>query len=233
MVSPLYIISLILIIIICLILLYIFVNQRAKEKFLVNYPLNFGGFYSNLPKFYNNCDGDHKLVVELFEGDYTLNDLSQYGFFNSTDGLACVNVTSGFSVILYDNDNFQGNKIVLYPSGKNYLYGNNFNLKIRSLRIRTLPLFFMWCFGLEMLFSLKAGKYTLNDLNQLLSGKALQIRSFYIPSGFNVKFFRNDNFNDLVINVNGPNYSHCIKKNENVDQSISSIIVEDLVLESL
>jgi hypothetical protein len=221
-------IYLILLILICVIFLKIFIDFREKEKFIIYTPFNFGDSYSNLPKFYNNCDGDNKLILELSNGDYTLDDLSKYGFFNSKNGIDCVNVTQGFKIIIYDDDDFQGNKIVLQPSEKNYLFRNDFNLKIRSMKIIILPVFYTKCHRNELLFSLDSGKYTFNDLTKILQGKQLALGSLYIPNGYNVKIFKNDNFTNTYIDVNGPYYSECIKYDNDNRQNISSIIINYL-----
>jgi hypothetical protein len=229
--SPIHIILLVLIIINCLILLRALLYKN--EKFIVKPPMNFGNFYSNSPKFYDNCDGDHKLISELYEGDYTLDDLSQFGFFNSNSGsgIDCVNVTNGYNVILYDRDNFMGNKIILTSSEKNYLYNNDFNLKIMSLKIRTVPLVFIQCYpseGRGLLFDIPYGRYTFKDLQKRTTDQNFQFRSLYIPTGFRVKIFYEDYFNNILIDTRGPYYNPCIKQNDEDGLKIGSIIVEEI-----
>lgn len=190
-------------------------------------PINYYNIlYNNPPKFYNNCDSDHTLIVELNEGDYTTSRLSSIGFFNSISGVDCINIPSGFSVTIYDKDNFQGNKKIFNPSPKNYLYIDDFNIKIMSLQIKTLPIFYTFCGGQKSLFSLNEGRYNLNDLTRLTSDTSLQLRSLFVPSGFHIKVFYNDNFENILLDVNGLNWFNCIRNNDQDGLIMRSIIIE-------
>ncbi len=84
--------------------------------------------------FYQHCNYDTSgYVVLLPEGDYTQALLKTKGI-NNND-ISSLKVVSGYQVILYEDDNYQGNSATL-TANNGCLVSNNFNDKASSLRIR-------------------------------------------------------------------------------------------------
>lgn len=84
--------------------------------------------------FYQHCNYDTSgYVVLLPEGDYTQALLKTKGI-NNND-ISSLKVASGYQVILYDEDNFQGSSITL-TADNGCLVSNGFNDRASSLRIR-------------------------------------------------------------------------------------------------
>lgn len=82
--------------------------------------------------FYQHCNYDG-YAVALPEGDYAQSLLATKGI--SNNDISSLQVVNGYQVILYDEDNFQGNSITL-TSNNGCLVGNGFNDITSSLRIR-------------------------------------------------------------------------------------------------
>lgn len=86
--------------------------------------------------FYQHCNYDTTgYAVTLGEGDYPQALLQSKGI-NNND-ISSLKVVSGYQVILYDEDQFQGNSVT-FTANNGCLAGINFNDKAGSLRIRPL-----------------------------------------------------------------------------------------------
>ncbi|HVK48656.1 MAG TPA: glycoside hydrolase family 97 catalytic domain-containing protein [Pseudobacter sp.] len=84
--------------------------------------------------FYQHCNYDTSgYAVTLGEGDYTQTVLKARGI-NNND-ISSLKVTSGYQVILYDADNFEGSSVTI-TSNNGCLTSVNFNDRASSLRIR-------------------------------------------------------------------------------------------------
>ncbi|MDF2456295.1 MAG: hypothetical protein K0R51_2288 [Cytophagaceae bacterium] len=90
---------------------------------------------------YQHCGGSAGYVVELEQGDYTTAQLAAKGILNND--ISSLTVTSGYEIVLYDQDNFQGTWQV-YRADAACLTSTGFNdltssLKIRPVTVNVLP----------------------------------------------------------------------------------------------
>jgi hypothetical protein len=87
--------------------------------------------------FYKDCNYTGTAVA-LPVGDYTLSALQAKGIAN--DDVSSLQLTSGYQVILYENDNYSGNSLTLTASNSclvnNALGTGNWNDKTTSLRVQ-------------------------------------------------------------------------------------------------
>ena len=74
-------------------------------------------------------------AVSLPEGNYTLGQLQARGVLDND--ISSVKVQSGYEMVLYANDNFAGNSIVI-SGDDTCLVDNNFNDVATSVRVRTI-----------------------------------------------------------------------------------------------
>lgn len=81
--------------------------------------------------FYKDCNYTGA-VTSLEAGDYTLTQLQARGILNND--ISSLKVSSGYQVILYDNDNFGGTTVTT-STDMSCLVGQNFNDLTTSLRI--------------------------------------------------------------------------------------------------
>lgn len=87
--------------------------------------------YTAGASFFKDCNYAGA-VVSLPPGDYTLTQLQARGVLN--DDISSVKVSSGYQVILYENDNFAGTTVTS-STDLSCLVGQNFNDKTSSLRV--------------------------------------------------------------------------------------------------
>ena len=96
----------------------------------------FGGFGNAAPStatVYKHCNyGGY--AVGLPVGNYTLAQLQARGVLDND--VSSIKVQSGFEVVLYANDNYSGNSIII-GSDDTCLVDNNFNDVTSSIRVRT------------------------------------------------------------------------------------------------
>ncbi len=81
--------------------------------------------------FYKDCNYTGA-VISLPAGDYTLTQLQGRGILN--DDISSVKVSSGYQVVLYENDNFSGTTVTS-TTDLSCLVSQNFNDKATSVRI--------------------------------------------------------------------------------------------------
>lgn len=87
--------------------------------------------YTAGASFFKDCNYTGA-VVSLPAGDYTLTQLQARGILN--DDISSLRVSSGYQVILYENDNFAGTSVTA-TSDNSCLVAQNFNDKATSIRI--------------------------------------------------------------------------------------------------
>ena len=90
---------------------------------------------------YQHCNGGQGYVIQLEQGDYTTAQLVAKGILNND--ISSLNVSSGYEIVLYDQDNFQGNWQV-FRADAACLTATDFNdmassLKIRPVTVNVLP----------------------------------------------------------------------------------------------
>ncbi|TWW00298.1 glycoside hydrolase family 76 protein [Chitinophaga pinensis] len=87
--------------------------------------------YTAGASFFKDCNYTGA-VVSLPAGDYTLAQLQANGILN--DDISSLRVSSGYQVILYENDNFAGTSVTA-TADNSCLVAQNFNDKATSIRI--------------------------------------------------------------------------------------------------
>lgn len=136
---------------------------------------------SHLPKLYDRCAQNKRLISTFDAGWYNLAALIGLGFFEVTFGVACVHVPKGFTITFYDRDNFVGRKTV-FQEGTHSLFNSDTNLSAMSMVVETVPQFFSKCYWQKIEFALHPGWHGKDSL----PNQRIVIRSIIIPNNYRV-----------------------------------------------
>ena len=131
-------------------------------------------------------------AVTLPVGDFTLSQLQARGIFNND--VSSLGVTSGFEVVLFDGDNFQGESITVVGN-EACLIGRSFNDRISSVRVRpvsTATLYQHCGFDGYAVALPAVGTYSMSQL-QALGFVNDDISSLRVSSGVEVVLYADDN----------------------------------------
>jgi hypothetical protein len=83
--------------------------------------------------FYQNANYGGWATQPIPPGSYTLNQLQSYGFVN--DDASSVKLNSGYSVVMYQNDNFKGQSWTLTASNSDFSKISGLNDNVSSVTI--------------------------------------------------------------------------------------------------
>lgn len=104
----------------------------SKGRYTISGNINPGAWTSDVAAtFYKDCSYGGS-TSGIAAGSYTTYDLDWLSILN--DDVSSLKVTPGYTVVLYENDNYTGNS-VSFTADDNCLTDNNFNEKVSSVRI--------------------------------------------------------------------------------------------------
>ena len=143
-------------------------------------------------------------AVTLPVGDFTLSQLQARGLLN--DDVSSLGVTSGFEVVLFSDDNFQGESVTVVGN-EACLIGRSFNDRTSSVRVRPVSTatFYQHCgFGGYAVVLPAAGTYSMSQL-QALGFVNDDISSLRVSSGVEVVLYADDNLGGASLLVGTDN----------------------------
>ena len=163
-------------------------------------------------------------AVTLPVGDFTLSQLQARGLFN--DDVSSLGVSSGFEVVLFDGDNFQGESLTVVGN-EPCLLGRNFNDRTSSVRVRPVSAATLYkhCgFGGYAVVLPAAGTYSLSQL-QALGCLDDDISSLRVSSGVEVVLYEHDNLGGASLRVDAN--PECLIS-EGWNDRVSSVLVRNV-----
>ena len=143
-------------------------------------------------------------AVTLPVGDFTLSQLQARGILN--DDVSSLGVSSGFEVVLFDGDNFQGESLTVVGN-EACLLERDFNDRTSSVRVRpvsTATLYEHCGFGGYAVVLPAAGTYSLTQL-QALGFRNDDISSLRVSSGVEVVLYADDNLGGASLSAGADN----------------------------
>ena len=149
---------------------------------------------------YRDADYNSYYSAGLSVGEYTAADLDFLGM--PDNNITSVKVLPGYRVVLFKDDNFQGNSLVK-TSNSNYL-GAEFNDVVSSLKVESVSpyvIVYTDCNYSGKAVNLPASTYTLGDLRARgINNK--DISSIQVGEGYQVTLFKNDSLEGESIMLN-------------------------------
>lgn len=143
-------------------------------------------------------------AVTLPVGNFTLSQLQARGIFNND--VSSLGVTSGFEVILFDGDNFQGESLTVVGN-EACLIERNFNDRASSVRVRPVSATTLYedCgFGGYAVALPTVGTYSLSQL-LALGFRNDDISALRVSSGVEVVLYSDDNLGGASLVVGADN----------------------------
>ena len=143
-------------------------------------------------------------AVTLPVGDYPLSQLQARGLLN--DDISSLGVSSGFEVVLFDGDNFEGESITV-TGNEPCLIERSFNDRTSSVRVRLVSAatLYQHCgFGGYAVGLPAAGTYSMAQL-LALGFRNDDVSALRVSSGFEAVLYSDDNLGGASLSVSADN----------------------------